>query len=221
MTLYGLSTHLSQTSHGLWFAYPRSWPSSNVSRSINVHSRRLFSCNALPHGLCSCRSRPCPSQMRRHTHVYGTSPDLSSLITTTARASPPSLSHPRSQVFMCFYTRTRVSIRHVHRFYQIVILRAPRSSRPVPPLFFSRRSLSAVSHNPISCVALSSASLDGLPVFLSILTQSLLGNFSAIVSLAHKHSLMTGVALVGRRWADRRCRDRTVTLSAFSPVQYP
>ena len=91
------------------------------------------------------RSRPCPSLMRRHTYVCGISPDLSSLITNKQiqlRVPRPLHSHtPRSQVFMCFYTRTRVSIRHVHRFYQIVILRAPRSSRPVPPLLFSHSPL--------------------------------------------------------------------------------
>jgi hypothetical protein len=90
------------------------------------------------------RSRPCPSQMRRHNirmrHKPGSFQLDNKQTNTTARASPPSNSHtPRSQVFMCFYTRTRVSIRHVHRFYQIVILRAPRSSRPVHPLLFSHR----------------------------------------------------------------------------------
>ncbi|KAI0252379.1 hypothetical protein BJV78DRAFT_352457 [Lactifluus subvellereus] len=82
---------------------------------------------------------------------------------------------------MCFYTRTRVSIRHVHRFYQIVILRAPRSSSLhsivlLPPLVCQSRSLFLCAF----VIGISGRP----PVFLSFLTQSLLGDLGAIASLA-------------------------------------
>ena len=121
----------------------------------------------------------------------------------------------------CTRVRPRVSMCHVHRFYQMCYSSSASlvKTRPfivllLPPLLVSRKPQkpfpcafdSRISRRPVSSF---------LPNYYSE-TPALSRHWLAVV---RKHSLlmMTGAALVGRRWADRQCRDRTVSFSLLSP----
>ena len=101
--------------HRCWFAYPSSWPSSSHS----FYGRSSLSTTPL-HGFCSYRSR-WPNVVIRTCTLSGSFPHddnnkrHNSLCLPPLPISPP----PRISGFHVLYTRTRVSIRHVCRFYQM------------------------------------------------------------------------------------------------------
>jgi hypothetical protein len=122
----------------------------------------------------------------------------------------------------CACTRVRASPYATYiASIRCVVPRALRSSRPVSSLFFSCHPLSAsrklrkpcafdsrISRRPTSRQCSS-------PVSYLIITQKL-QRYRLIGSLSSASTallMMTGAALVGRRWADRQCRDRTVSLT--------
>ena len=161
----------------------------------------------------SVSTRPRPNVV--HTRVL--SPDLSRLMSTNKhnRLVPPFSLIPRS---LGFHMRTRVSMRHVCRFYQMCCFRAPRSSRPHSSLHCS----SVFRFPPMSSYAASIAGRrqrcpSAFP-FTWTLNHStrdirVIGSFRFLrppvranreaLAVLHSQVEMTRVALVGRRWADR------------------
>ena len=128
---------------------------------------------------------------------------------------------------MCF-TRVRASPYATYvASIRCVVLRAPRSSRS----FLHRNSSAA----PCQRVRKQHSGLDDdesvSHLFLSyLIINHLLGTSASSRHFArcrtqagsagvHSQVEMTGAAFLGRRWADRLCRDRTVTLQSRSP--YP
>jgi hypothetical protein len=158
------------------------------------------------------------------TYVCGISPDLSSLITNKqiqlrVPRPPPTLT-PQDLRFSCAFTRVRASP-YATYIASIRLLFSERLARQDPSIHCYSPTAPLVSQPRCLFLPLTPlTSLDGLPLLpYSIITRNL-WRYRVIGSLSSASTaclLMTGVALVGRRWADRQCRDHIVTLSVLSP----
>src|SRR5712671_1303500 len=150
-------------------------------------------------------------------------------MTQSRRLAPRSLAIPDSRVFMLSHAQRTSPYATYVASIRCVVLRAPRS--PVPPFFAFRRPLSVISQSyslfPL-CPAFSIFFLPQPQHSVVTLIFKLL--FVSAPSLFHFTSCsavpeacgvvgesMTGAALVGRRWADCRCRDHTVIHRRAAP----
>jgi hypothetical protein len=118
---------------------------------------------------------------------------------TPARLHVPRTSLLSDVLFLERFARQDPSL---HCSSPATLVSQPQAQKPFPCAFDSR-----ISRRPVSSF---------LPNYYSE-TPALSRHWLAVV---RKHSLlmMTGAALVGRRWADRQCRDRTVSFSLLFPL---
>jgi len=165
------------------------------------------------------------AKAKRGTHtciISGSFPLDINKQTQQTCASPPTPNPPRSLGFHVLYTRTRVSMRHVCRFYQMcnaLFSERPARQGPILPsivLPFSLVLSITLTQPFLKCLHKQSASLDddyGVPQpnhkIVLLGTSALSGRFVPSgaryreAQAVHSQAEMTGVALVGRRWADR------------------
>jgi hypothetical protein len=189
----------------------------------------LFSPAWPPHDFRSRRSWPCRSQTGA-THTYTKARIFPVRYHSSMCFAPltltPQISGLKPHVLVHAYARASPCATYIASI-RCVIPRALRSSRPVPSLFFSCHplSVSRKPQKPFPCafdrrISRRPSHQCSSPHSYLIITQKL-QRYRVIGSLSvRKHSLlmMTGVALVGRRWADRQCRDRTVSFRLLFPL---
>lgn len=175
-----------------------------------------------------------PKPYVAHTYIQHATyfPDLSLMITkqtyTTTQSNksdkelvPRSPHSPRSYDFMCL-TRVSASLRHVCCFYQMSCSPSaslvedpfPPSIVLPPPSPVKSQSLFCSRRDDMTCRSYTTLSLNQSPPRVP----SSLSCASYPNHILRKH-ILTGAALIGRRWADRQCRDRTVTV-LHPPLQH-
>lgn len=122
-------------------------------------------------------------------------------------------------------TRKRVSTPRMLLLSDVFVLRAPRSSKTHFLHCSSADPSQSVSKTPFFRRTMTreecyytTFSLD--PLFVSEGPSLSRHPFTVMRQGAQPCLEMTGVALIGRRWADRQCRDRTVTV-VHAPLAHP